>query len=133
MTTAPTSPIRRRWFAFRLQTLFVAMTVLCCWLGYEMNWIRQRREDREWLKSVHATVYEQPYGEGTLHGAVIWPPSTQHFSWSLWILGETPASVIDAPSIPDSDVRRIKRVFPEASVHVGENNFYSPLQEHTSE
>jgi hypothetical protein len=37
---------KRRWFrfAFSLRTLFVVVTVICCWLGYELNWIRQRHE-----------------------------------------------------------------------------------------
>jgi hypothetical protein len=26
--------------------MFVSVTVLCCWLGYEFNWIRQRKEFR---------------------------------------------------------------------------------------
>ena len=40
--TAP----KRRWFRFRLRTLFVVVTVLalaCGWFGYELNWLRQRR------------------------------------------------------------------------------------------
>jgi hypothetical protein len=40
MSEAPTS--RRRWLRFSLRTLFVVVTVLCVWLGYELNWIRQR-------------------------------------------------------------------------------------------
>ena len=32
----------RRWFRFSLRTLFVAMTLLGGWLGYELNWLRER-------------------------------------------------------------------------------------------
>jgi len=39
MTSAP----NRRWFQFSLGTLFLIVTVVCCWLGYQLNWIRQRR------------------------------------------------------------------------------------------
>jgi hypothetical protein len=35
---------KRRWFAFSLRTLFVVVTLVACWLGYELNWIRQRRD-----------------------------------------------------------------------------------------
>jgi hypothetical protein len=38
--TAP----RRRWFAFSLRALFVVVTVFGCWLGYQLNWIRERHE-----------------------------------------------------------------------------------------
>jgi hypothetical protein len=35
-------PARKRRWSFSLRTLFVAVTVLCVWLGYELNWIHQR-------------------------------------------------------------------------------------------
>jgi hypothetical protein len=39
MTLAP----KRRW-SYSLRTLFVVVTVVGCWLGYELNWIRERHE-----------------------------------------------------------------------------------------
>jgi hypothetical protein len=33
---------KRRWFRFGLRTLFVVMTLSGCWLGYHLNWIRER-------------------------------------------------------------------------------------------
>jgi hypothetical protein len=33
---------KRRWFQFTLRTLFVVVTVLACWLGYAVSWIKQR-------------------------------------------------------------------------------------------
>ena len=43
MTDTPAKP-RRRWFrlAFSLRTLLVVVTLIGCWLGYQLNWIRQR-------------------------------------------------------------------------------------------
>ena len=37
---------RRRWFRprYSLTTLFLLVTVFGCWLGYSLNWIKQRRE-----------------------------------------------------------------------------------------
>jgi hypothetical protein len=35
---------KRRWFRFSLRTLFVVVTVIACWMGYQLNWIRQRHE-----------------------------------------------------------------------------------------
>ena len=37
--TAP----KRRWPQFSLRTLFVVVTVFGCWLGYQLNWIQQRK------------------------------------------------------------------------------------------
>ena len=39
-----TRPLRRRWFVFSLRTLFGGVTVVACWLGYQLNWIRERHE-----------------------------------------------------------------------------------------
>jgi hypothetical protein len=36
-------PKPRRRFRFSLRTMFVLVTALCVWLGYQLNWIRQRR------------------------------------------------------------------------------------------
>ena len=36
-----------RWFQFQLRTLLIGMTLLslpCAWVGYSLNWIRQRHE-----------------------------------------------------------------------------------------
>lgn len=34
---------KRRWPRFSLRTMFAVVTVFGCWLGYELNWARQRR------------------------------------------------------------------------------------------
>jgi hypothetical protein len=39
-----TEPHKCRWFTFSLRTLFVIVTVSAAWIGYELNWIRQRHE-----------------------------------------------------------------------------------------
>jgi hypothetical protein len=33
----------RRWFQFSLRSLLIVVTAIACWLGYELNWIRERR------------------------------------------------------------------------------------------
>ncbi len=37
---------RRRWFRFSLRTMFVLVTVIAIFVGYHVNWIRQRNELR---------------------------------------------------------------------------------------
>jgi len=39
MSTCP----RQHWFRFSLRTLFVVVTGLCCWLGWEVSVVRQRQ------------------------------------------------------------------------------------------
>ncbi|MEX2174158.1 MAG: hypothetical protein WD872_07335 [Pirellulaceae bacterium] len=40
----------RRWFRFSLRTLFVVMTLLCCWLGWESSVVRRRQALRRELQ-----------------------------------------------------------------------------------
>jgi hypothetical protein len=37
-------PTRRRWFRFSPRTMLVLVTLVCVYLGWAMNWKRQRRE-----------------------------------------------------------------------------------------
>jgi hypothetical protein len=34
----------RHWFRFSLRTLFLVVTVAGCWMGYYLNWARERHE-----------------------------------------------------------------------------------------
>ena len=47
MPQNPPEPPRRRWLRFSLRTLFVLMLVASlplAWMGYSLNWIRERHE-----------------------------------------------------------------------------------------
>jgi hypothetical protein len=46
----------RRWFQFSLRMAFVDLTILCCFLGYQLNWIRQRRTAIKDCKSFREDV-----------------------------------------------------------------------------
>jgi hypothetical protein len=115
MTPAP----KRHWFRFSLRTLFVVVTVFGCWLGYELNWIRQRRE-----------LMSRPNVE-----ALVWatePPSWPRAPGLLGLFGEKGRHqikiVVDLPLAPTDEVpldrqrtadeqallERAKSLFPEA-------------------
>jgi len=51
----------RRWFQFSLGTMFVVVTAFNCWLGYELDWIRQRHEafDRYQIRSMDVPEIEK--------------------------------------------------------------------------
>jgi hypothetical protein len=83
--TAP----KRRWFrfAFSLRTLFVAVTVFGCWLGYSLNWINQRHAfiaDEVLARERHPT---HDTWSASIAGRRTTPPLPRA-PGMLWVLGE---------------------------------------------
>jgi hypothetical protein len=120
MTPAP----KRRWFRFSLRTLFVVVTVLGCWLGYELNWVRERRlfiADEISARQRHPTSY-------TWDAIVmnVRKTPTPKAPGRLWAFGEAGhpniCVLIEAESVEhltnrDQDrVQKARKLFPEASI-----------------
>ena len=114
---------KRRWLRFSLRTLFVLVTLFCVWLGYSLNWIRQRRQELVWARS-HGQVFLDGISKNcyTPKGQAI-ELVDNPAPWQIRILGERGVWVIyiQTPSKPDAEfvqhVQSIKRLFPEARVH----------------
>ena len=53
MTTTP-----RRWFSFSLRTLFVVVTLGCCWLGWQLNIVRERKAAMAWIADKGGNMQE---------------------------------------------------------------------------
>jgi hypothetical protein len=108
ITLAP----QRRWFRFSLRTLFLIVTVFGCWLGYELNWIRQR----------HALLADSPKW-----GSYVWPKAPVPAAPGLlWMFGEKGHSYLGL-TMPENradrnlaeqerELKRAKELFPEADV-----------------
>ncbi len=117
-----TSKTRRRWLRFSLRTTFIVTTAVAVWLGYEWNWVRQRRAflQRPGVQHVDPQLLlhqtSPPY----------WPlpPAAPGL---LWLFGEQgigalivpiEAERFDESLPPDSyeEVRTANRLFPEGTV-----------------
>ena len=90
---------KRRWFRFSLRTLFVLVTLLCIWLGYQVNWIYHR----------HKLIAD--FGESSLPWRYYL--HSPDVPLSLRILGERRVIVIYAPT---SMAELAHKLFPEAEV-----------------
>jgi len=128
--TAP----KRRWLRWLLWTMFAGVTLLACWLDYELNWIRQRHE----LLNVDAGLPYVP-----LRSEYPWSSDAPQRAPGLqWLLGETGWATIEVdfhrrwptpspdgrmvgiradqlPPLNDSElstIEQFKRLFPEAEV-----------------
>ena len=90
---------------FSLRTLFVVLTVLCIWLGYSLNWIKERRE---------LIGYPYPSNDTAGPGAV--QPRAPGL---LWILGERGVAVLLINADDKEFESRARRLFPEAEIVTG--------------
>ena len=119
---------KRRWFRFSLRTLFVLVTVLCVWLGYQVNLVSQRRDfvrmleqspvyptkkgrwaPREWhpYDSVAVAIRMTQLGSK--------PP--QSIPWVRLVLGdETYWELVLPDTYEQAMVDKANKLFPEASI-----------------
>jgi hypothetical protein len=116
---------KRRWFRFSLRTLFVVVTVFACWLGYELNWIRQRHA---FVARQNALVIER-FNE-RYAGMVSYQLSiTKHAPFPLWLMGEKGIVCFPVLCVRTKDTvpfdrswddypesREARRLFPEAKI-----------------
>jgi hypothetical protein len=115
MTLAP-----KRWFHWSLRTMFVVVTVLCLWMGYQLNWIRQRNHA---LTSGDVVVDGDPFS--------FFGPNREVKSPSLlWLFGERGYGRLSMPlvtppvdegqleltGVDAAEAERLKRLFPESTI-----------------
>jgi hypothetical protein len=91
-----------RWFQYSLGTMFLVVTAFSCWLGYELNWIRQRHEafDRYQIRSMDVPEIEE----------ALQAPS------GLWMFGEAGIRSIWCDNLTDEEHCKLERIFPEADI-----------------
>src|SRR5689334_18291305 len=96
-------PPRRRWYQFSLRTMFVvvaAAAVPLAWVGYSMNWIRQRQQ---FILKESIPGYVDPRDLLNEKSA----PA------GLWMFGEVGRYGIVVKS---KDYNRARSLFPEATL-----------------
>ena len=102
-----------RWFRFSLRTLFVLITVLCIWLGTQVNFISQRHAflrmlevDAGYQSHLLAAEYSNFY-----------PMPKRRVPLVARILGEQAYSMIVLPELYGPDlIDKATRLFPESVI-----------------
>lgn len=85
--------------------MFILLTAVCVWVGYQVNWIRQRREFISKLPTNNVAYqldFEHPVRAPGL----------------LWLFGEEGKYRFGAVNTPSSDpeTKQIRVLFPEAEI-----------------
>ena len=103
----PTRPTRLR---FSLRTLFVMVTLVCVWIGWQVNWIRQRHEA---IKSSIALSFG---------GDTPAPWSIRLLDRGYPMIGVRSSEIAKDKAI----VNRLKQLFPEATVYLVPDDILAP-------
>jgi hypothetical protein len=118
MTSAP----KRRWFRFSLRTLFVVVTVIACWLGWNVHVVRQRQA--VWRE----IVAEDEARNKVLQRIPRWGGFTGWRTETVQKGSLTPAQIpivrrllgdqprTDIMRSREADARRTMQFFPEATI-----------------
>jgi hypothetical protein len=127
MTPAP----KRRWFRWSLRRMFALVTIFACWLGWNANWIQQRRLLAAKHRVLAAEMKERGIimqGRPLIRGrhAAGW-----HTTSVLWLFRERPrlilmlvfvtdgVSMLTVDKLSDSqkaELARAENLFPEAAI-----------------
>ncbi len=116
----PMSPAsNRRWFRFRLRTLFVVVTGLCVWLGLEASRVHKRNAALQRLRPQALLISTVSAERKKAPGERLWIPwsHVREIPFSRRIMGDESIGWIYLKrSAPEEDYILAKSMFPEAEV-----------------
>ena len=109
---------KRRWFRFSLRTLFVLVTAIAVFIGWNLWQVRQRQEYFRLFSVDDENV------EGLISLRVVGEEPKLSFVWIL--LGAKPQEKINLSreKYSDDDIRRIESLFPEADIFIADHHSY---------
>ena len=107
------SKSRLTWFRFNLRSLFVVMTLVACWFGWQVNTVHKRQELLRELKNKpnFSVVLNHPIGLGSNR------PYASVSITRRWLGNVSVHRIIVAGSLNATNsptFRRLKQLFPEA-------------------
>ena len=113
MTTAPKPRLPR----YSLRTMFVVVTMLACWLGWQVNIVHQRKA---LLRSVKqeggwSMGYLDSYEERGIR-TNMFPPQHRLPAWRLWLGDKSICHIAFRDESMRKEADRARELFPEAEV-----------------
>jgi hypothetical protein len=122
----PTLLAGHRWLAFSLRGLFAAITLLAIWLGFQVNWLRQRQEARRWIQQHESSDWSRADPVNVVVSGIRNRDGRAAAPWSLRLMGETRLVyvILDKRKLTEADMPRLDSLqvlFPEATgIHIEE-------------
>ena len=126
---APTSAFMRRGFRFGLRGMFVAVTVIGCWLGWELRFVQKRKAMRQWGAETQLMIrvsqkvpansvpgYNPPRYNDPVRPEYKVPAIP---FWRRWLGDEVIGYLLLSERCTKRDVQRAQDLFPEATIQTG--------------
>jgi hypothetical protein len=101
------TPSRRRWFRFSLRTMFVVVTLFALWLGWELNYVRERHATRKWIVDSGGVVILGTDQREIAPGIVRIP------FWRRWLGDYAVGMVVLKSDATPREIEGAKAIFPE--------------------
>ncbi len=105
----------RRWFRFSLRTLFLVITAVSLWLGWNYRIVHERKEIRR-------QILQDMDARKCLVRTSWWPDEPPQFSWTRTLLGDEPwfsGFFLSKRHYSEQDVELIHLAYPECEIHLG--------------
>jgi hypothetical protein len=107
---------QRRWYQFSLREMFVltfVVSIPLAWVGYSLNWIRQRHDAMGPLRRLNALQIQSP----DLFGHPEAKPTTAIAPCCLWLFGEQGQGELHVHDYPNgTSPKKLRKLFPEAKI-----------------
>ena len=109
MTAAP----KRRWFRFSLRTMFVVVTVVACWLGWNLHQVRQREK---FLSLPRIITFEGSMPSSGLGKSSFALTPGVPFAWKVFGAKHVHCMVLDKNTFDEAEFQRARALFPETDI-----------------
>lgn len=113
----------RRWLSFSLRTMFIVVTAICCWLGWESSVVRGRQALLKELRSKPSVEVTSASQWSASHPPGAVPPPDRRESVSFlrrWLGDEAIVEIGYSQhyqSLSAEELQRVAKVLPEARLY----------------
>lgn len=111
----------RRWFGYRLRTLFIGVTAVACGLGWQLSVVRQRQAAMKQMAGIPGfQITTAAAWKAQVARNNPFPPAATIPRVRVWLGDEAIQAIWYTPHIQipsKSELARLRRLFPEAEFH----------------
>ena len=112
-------PKPRRWFRFSLRTVFLVVTVGCCWMGYQASIVSHRKMVRAEIEARGGKCYGS-CERGVVVGYTVFdlPSKPYHGAFVRRLMGDDDYLIQLPANVDGQIIWRARRAFPDSAIWI---------------